>query len=161
MKKLLLEINDIEDQTGSILVPNGIVMTTPPIGENYWLFRVRLYKDQAILAFPKFSLLGVGFALEEDWNRNLPIDNRSTDSDLEEIWSWIRCNKKYPQITKKIGMEALKLIRTAYDRFGKPFSVIEKIKAGKLELPKAENMMQFVSMLREDFKEKVPTQKKR
>jgi len=42
----------------------SLVMFTPPVGEDYWLFRVKLFKDQAIIGFPKFGTIGIGFAIE-------------------------------------------------------------------------------------------------
>ena len=84
------------------------LMFTPPIGDDYWLFRVKLYKDQALLAFPKFMTIGIGFAQEEDWNTNLPYM-----VDTEEIYEHIKENKKYEEISKEEVIEAIKMLQNA------------------------------------------------
>jgi len=86
----------------------GIIAVTPPIDENYWLFRVHLHKDQYVQAFPKFFTLGIGFALEDDWNTNLPYS-----SDGETIYNHIEHNKKYKQITKEQAIEAITKLSAA------------------------------------------------
>ncbi len=105
-----LEINkNCADKTGYFGNSDACVMVTPPIGEDYWLFRVKIHKDQAVLGFPKFSMVGIGFAIEEeDWNTNLP-SSTSTGA----IVSHIKCNKKYAAITNKMIGEAINLIKQA------------------------------------------------
>jgi len=50
-----------------------IILETPPLDEDFWLLRVKLSEKQAIVAFPKFGMFGIGFQIEaEDWNTNLP-----------------------------------------------------------------------------------------
>ena len=68
MKKLQLEFRDNYNLSeGCFKTPNGGgILMTPAIGEDYWVFRVQLHEDQALLAFPKFFQLGIGFAQEED-----------------------------------------------------------------------------------------------
>jgi len=154
--KLRLEYNDkCEDATGLLLRPTNeggdLFLISPDTGPDYWLFRVQLVKDQAIVAFPKMGLLGVGFAIEEDWNRNLPIDRRQTDEELAQIWDHIRANKKYPSITKKMGMEALRLIRGIYDRLGAPRSNQERFLAGSLEIPEVHNGKELVQAVRAEY----------
>ena len=84
----------------------SIAMITPPIGQDYWLFRVKLFKDQAIIGFPKFGTIGIGFAVEEDnWNTNLPYSFSP-----EQIYSHIKANKKYDEITKEDCIEAIALV---------------------------------------------------
>lgn len=65
-----------------------------------------LYKDQAIVIFPKFGTIGCGFAQEEDWNTNLPLS-----CDAEEIYNHIRHNKKYKQITDAQCLAAIRELR--------------------------------------------------
>lgn len=103
-----LEINKNVIKDESAIVGNGnIIMITPAIDENYWIYRVKLYKNQAIVAFLKFGLIGIGFTIEEeDWNTNLPSQCSS-----EEIYQHIKCNKKYKQITKKMIIEAIDTIK--------------------------------------------------
>ena len=70
---LQLEYRPQEDQSAEIdLGPECVAVVTPPIDEDYWLLRVKLSDKQAIVGFPKFFTIGVGFAQEEDWNTNLP-----------------------------------------------------------------------------------------
>ncbi len=68
------------------------ILITPAIDDDYWLFRVPLSAKQAIVCFPKFMTVGIGFQHETDWNTNLPYtcaareifehikDNRGDDS---------------------------------------------------------------------------------
>lgn len=49
-----------------------VVLLTPPITEDYWAYRVIVADGQAVVGFPKFFTVGIGFAVEEDWNTNLP-----------------------------------------------------------------------------------------
>lgn len=86
----------------------GNIIVTPPINEDYWLFRVKLHKDQAILGFPKFFTIGIGFALEDDWNTNLPYP-----SEAEHICDHIWHNKKYKEITREQVIKAIKMIQKA------------------------------------------------
>ena len=66
----------------------GTLMITPPIDEEYWLFRVPVSAKQAVVAFPKFCTLGIGFQVEEqDWNTNLPYT-----CEAEEIANHIKEN---------------------------------------------------------------------
>jgi hypothetical protein len=81
-------------------------MITPPVGQDYWLFRVKLFKEQAIVGFPKFGTIGIGFAVEdENWNTNLPYSYSP-----EHIYSHIQENKKYDEITKDDCIEAIALV---------------------------------------------------
>ena len=101
----------------TIKTDKSIVMITPPISEDYYLFRVHLHKDQYLLAFPKFNTLGIGFAQEEDWNCNLPYI-----CDAEEIYNHIKHNKKYKEIKKDECIKAIKLLQVAcsvYKNIGK------------------------------------------
>ena len=95
MAKLKLEISE---QLGKVLdiaeksthkIKGVTILVTPSIGEDYWAFRVKLSEKQAILGFPKFMTIGVGFAVEDDWNTNLPYS-----CDKMKIYNHIRCNQK-------------------------------------------------------------------
>lgn len=73
------------------------------------LFKVTLYKEQALIAFPKFTTIAIGFAVEEDdWNTNLPYT-----CDAEEIYNHIKVNKKYKEIKKKDCIKAIQLLQKA------------------------------------------------
>ena len=102
-----LEINEnFVKGSDEIDLGNTKMLITPPINEDYWILRVKLYKDQAIVSFPKFSVcMGVGFAREKDWNCNLPAN-----CSAERIYGHIKHNKKYKEITKKMCIKALNLL---------------------------------------------------
>jgi len=85
------------------------VMITPPVGdEDYWLFKVMVSDTQAIVGFPKFMQIGIGFQQEEDWNTNLP-----STSEAEKIFDHISHNKGDNSIPDKRCIEAIEMIRTA------------------------------------------------
>ena len=112
MAELTLEVNQkfVEaNTTFSVAVTSGAsIMVTPPLDEDYWLFRVKLHEDRAIVGFPKFGTIGVGFAQEEDWNTNLPYT-----CPAEQIFSHIKHNKQYDEITDEVCLEAIKLVQGA------------------------------------------------
>lgn len=83
-----------------------VAMITPDINEDYYLLRVHMYKDQYINAFPKMATIGIGFAIEKDWNVNLRYQNKA-----EIIANHIFHNRKYKQITKKMVIEAIQLLQ--------------------------------------------------
>lgn len=86
----------------------GPFMLTPPISEDYWTYRVRLSDTQAVLGFPKFFTVGIGFAEEEDWNANLPYS-----CDAEEIYEHIEHNKGDDDITREDCLTAIRMIQQA------------------------------------------------
>lgn len=107
-KPLRLEVNaKAINDTGRTLEGIGVLIT-PPIGKNFWLFRVKLSKEQAILGFPKFGSIGVGFAQEEDWNSNLP-----SGTETDEIFSHIRHNKGDKTIPDERCKDAIRLVQSA------------------------------------------------
>lgn len=110
--ELKLEVSDgVEPEKMGHIAPG--VMMTPSVGEDFWYFRVRLNEaGQAILGFPKFSTIGVGFAQEEDWNTNLPYT-----TDAEKIWSHIEHNKADPAISDEDCLAAIRLIQSAAHRY--------------------------------------------
>jgi len=79
---------------------------TPMVGPDYWCWRVRLTETQAVVAFPKFSTIGIGFQQEEDWNTNLPHTSYA-----DEIADHIFHNAGDPTITKEAVSRAIQLIR--------------------------------------------------
>jgi len=85
-----------------------VVMMTPPINKDYWYFKVELFKDQSVVAFPKFGTMGIGFQLEEDWNTNSPFT-----IDAKRIAGHIWHNRKYKEIKREDVIEAIKLIQNA------------------------------------------------
>lgn len=89
-------------------IPGGLVMVTPPVGApDYWLMRVRLSPRQAIVAFPKFMTVGIGFQNEEaDWNTNLPYAVPAW-----RIFEHIKANKGDDAIKDEDCIAAITLIR--------------------------------------------------
>lgn len=109
MKKLKLEVNANnlpEDESEEKLKKRGILIT-PCINKDYWVVRVHLFEDQYVQAFPKFSTMGIGFAIEEDWNTNLPYKNCTAEQICNHIWH----NRRYVAIKKKRTMRAIKMIQ--------------------------------------------------
>lgn len=109
MTELVVERRAQPDRTPTY--GDGMVMVTPPVSEDYWSYRVRLGdKQQAIIAFPKFGTIGIGFAQEEDWNTNLPYTCASF-----EIFDHIKHNKGDDAISDADVLEAIRLVRAAID----------------------------------------------
>jgi hypothetical protein len=102
--ELKLERRDQADATAHI----GPVMLTPAIGEDYWTYRVRLSDKQAVVGFPKFMTIGIGFAVEEDWNTNFPYT-----CGTEETFQHIKHNKGDDSISDDDVRAAIALIQAA------------------------------------------------
>lgn len=119
--KLVLEINEnCVDKTTHYVAGNNQIMVCPPTGEDYWVFRVKLCKDQAVLGFPKFGMVGVGMALEENGNTNLPLNSNYTPlANANRIYSHIKCNKRYKSITHQMIVDAIILIVKGAENFCK------------------------------------------
>lgn len=107
---LTLECNaDMVDFTPEIPCGEGhSIIMTPPIDEDYWMFRVKLGRSQAIVGFPKFFTIGIGFAKETDWNTNLPYT-----SDAESIFEHIRHNKGRIKASDADCIEAIRMVQQA------------------------------------------------
>ena len=105
MTDLVLESRTQLDKSPVI----GPIMLTPSLGEDYWAYRVMLSDRQAILGFPKFFTVGIGFAVEEeDWNTNLPYT-----CGADEILQHIRHNKGDESISDDDCLAAIRLIQGA------------------------------------------------
>lgn len=87
MSKLALELN-----ARKVVDPSAgrRVMVTPPLHDGYWLARVPVGRKgkQAVVCFPKFGTIGIGFQQEEDHNTNFAFAHPA-----EEILDHIRKNK--------------------------------------------------------------------
>lgn len=108
MTELLLERKVQKDETAKL--GGGLVIMTPPVSEDYWAYRVKLAGEQAVIGFPKFFTVGIGFAVEEDWNTNLPYA-----CDAQEILDHIRHNKGDDAISDDDVLAAIKLIQDAVE----------------------------------------------
>jgi hypothetical protein len=104
MTPLTLETRDQQDKTFRAA---GLMMT-PLIEEGYWAYRVKLSDTQAIVGFPKFGTIGVGFAREEDWNTNFPYS-----CGADEIYDHIAHNKGDDSITREDCIAAIRLVQEA------------------------------------------------
>jgi hypothetical protein len=103
----------LETRAQNDLTPTaGPVMMTPPIGADYWAWRVRVGPGQAVIGFPKFMTIGIGFAVEDDWNTNLPYT-----SDAEDIYRHIKHNKGDDSISDAECIAAIRLIQAAAAAF--------------------------------------------
>lgn len=103
--KLVLEIRDEANETPVA----GIVALTPSISADYWSYRVQLSDAQAVLGFPKFSTVGIGFAVEDDsWNTNLPYH-----CPTDQILAHIIDNKGDDAISDADVREAIRMIQLA------------------------------------------------
>lgn len=111
MTTLVLEVRDEPVADSGVVIP-GAISITPAINEDYWLFRVRLSEKQAVVGFPKFGTIGIGFAQEEDWNTNLPYTCAP-----EEILAHIEHNKGDESISDSVVLTAIIMISDAARRF--------------------------------------------
>lgn len=106
MSAIVVETSDKALAQKSIVVGGAVMLVTPQIDENYWLLRVRLSETQAVVAFPKFGTIGIGFAREEDWNTNLPYT-----STAEQIYEHIKHNKCDASIRKPRVIAAIRALQ--------------------------------------------------
>jgi hypothetical protein len=104
MTQLILEKKDQSDETRHV----GHIALPPPVNEDYWIYRVMVSDEQAIVAFPKFFTIGIGFAQEENWNTNLPHTCRA-----HEIFRHIRRNKGDDSISDEDCIAAILMIQHA------------------------------------------------
>lgn len=110
MPDLILERREQENETVTLSEPSGrtAMSLTPFVSESYWAYRVKLSDRQAIVGFPKFSTVGIGFAVEEDWNTNLPYT-----CGVDEIWKHVAHNKGDDTIVDADCVEAIRMVRAA------------------------------------------------
>jgi len=111
-KALQVEVNAVEVKDAPLrTLSGGIVFVTPPLDDTFWLARVVVSKDQAVVAFPKFGQIGIGFQHEDkDWNTNLPYTCYA-----EKIYNHIRINRRSARREKCItAINALQLWASDY-----------------------------------------------
>lgn len=109
--KLQVQFNANKIEDDGVVSPN--LMFTPPINEDYWLMRVPLSETQAVVCFPKFFTIGIGFQKERDWNTNLPWSE-----DAESIFRHIRHNKGNKSIKDADCIEAIRMLQAEIERRG-------------------------------------------
>jgi hypothetical protein len=113
--KLTLEMNKKFAPTATdlgVLIP-GLAMMTPAVGEkDYWLFRVKVSKDQAVIGFPKFGTVGIGYLKETNWNTNLPYR-----CPADQILKHIKENKGDKSIPDATCLEAIQMVQKAAEEY--------------------------------------------
>jgi hypothetical protein len=115
--ELKLEIRDSENRTGVVTgydqqgKPIITMLVAPAVTEDYWTYRVQLGQGQAIVGFPKFGTIGIGFAKEKDWNTNLPY----TCED-EKIYGHIKHNAGHCRATRSEILAAIQMVQDAARR---------------------------------------------
>lgn len=108
--ELTLERKNQRDTTAVIPTPSKTILMTPSIGQNYWEYRVQVGsgpQPQAVVGFPKFMTIGIGFAVEEDWNCNYPY-SCTTDEILDHIW-----HNAGPGVSREDARRAIEMIQEA------------------------------------------------
>jgi hypothetical protein len=125
--KLVLEVNKKFAPSAKDLgvIAGGIAMITPAVGEkDYWMFRVKVSKKQAVIGFPKFGTVGIGFMVEDaDWNTNLPYS-----CPVSMLFNHIKKNKGSKVIKDADCKEAIKMIQKAATEHKKASTVEETFK---------------------------------
>lgn len=106
---LVLEVNEkFKRANDTFAGPAGVTIAiTPPLSEDYWALRVQVSENQAIVGFPKFSTIGIGFQHEDkDWNTNLPFSSAA-----QKTFDHIKHNRR--DAKKSACLEAIRLIQNA------------------------------------------------
>lgn len=126
--KLILQINRSKLPTEAVdgLAKQGLLIT-PPLNEDFWVYRVAVSKKQAIVAFPKFGVIGCGFQVEKDWNTNLPIGQGA-----EELYDHISHNRRAggDNPPKQRCLDAIRLIQAAAYKATKQEAIAALTKIG-------------------------------
>jgi hypothetical protein len=103
---LVLEVNSKHVKDKTRLNANVMMMTLDTSADDYWLARVKVSETQAVIAFPKFGIVGIGFEREEDWNTNLPAS-----CEAEQIYDHIKHNRGDKRITKAKCLAAIRMLQ--------------------------------------------------
>lgn len=109
------------DETPIVTIAESqrVLLLTPPISEEYWAYRVRVADGQAVVGFGKFGTIGIGFAVEEDWNTNLPYTSDAI-SIMRHIWHNRGENLPDTPEARALVAHAIELIRAAVKEDGGP-----------------------------------------
>lgn len=109
--ELVLEVNKAAKLKEPIIA-GGMILITPPLDGDFWLFRVAVSSSQAVVEFPKFMIMGIGFQHEEDWNTNLPYT-----CEADEIFRHIAHNKGDESITDEKCIKAIQMLKDAVCKY--------------------------------------------
>ncbi|HQV15711.1 MAG TPA: hypothetical protein PK620_12405 [Denitromonas sp.] len=105
------------EYNSNVVKSNGVignsVAITPPIDENFWMMRVPVSDRQAVVCFPKFFTVGIGFQHEEDWNTNLPWTCGAA-----EIYEHIKHNKGDDGIADADCVKAIEMLQATLRDLG-------------------------------------------
>ncbi len=106
---LHLEVNaQALPQQVSFRIGGSHLLITPPLDEDYWLMRIAVSPTQAVVCFPKFGTIGIGFQRADDWNTNLPYREP-----VEAIFAHIKDNKGDDSIPDARCVAAIRLLQAA------------------------------------------------
>ena len=108
-EELVLERKDGDETAGVTNYGNAVLMVTPPLNEDFWMYRVRVSNEQAVVGFPKFFTTGIGFAVEdEEWNTNLPYV-----AEPDDIAShiWVNHGPSLTEADRPLVIHAIKMIQ--------------------------------------------------
>lgn len=116
---LVLETKGQPNHTTVLGAAGGSIMINPAVDEDYWLLRVRVSEEQAVVGFPKFITIGIGFAVEKvTYDCNFPHTCTT-----EEIYAHIRRNQGDDAIPAERVLAAIRLVQEAAgphaDRLGR------------------------------------------
>lgn len=103
---------EINQNSIKVNLPIKGILITPAVDEDYWLLRVPVSEHQAIVAFPKFGTIGIGFQHEEDWNTNLPYTNKA-----QKIFNHISHNKGDDSISDEDCIKAIEMLQEAIKEY--------------------------------------------
>lgn len=108
--KMEVQVNSVTVRDRPPLMGRGgsCVLITPPIDEGYWWMRVPVSDQQAVVCFPKFMTIGIGFQQEEDWNTNLPYTGEA-----QHIFDHISHNKGDDSIADADCVTAIEMLQAA------------------------------------------------
>lgn len=112
---MILEINSAFAPTQEHLgLISENIMVTPAIGDkDYWLYRVKVSNDQAIIGFPKFRTIGIGFEKEDtEEDTNLPYT-----CNTRTIFNHIKKNKGDDSIPDSSCIQAIQMIQEASTKY--------------------------------------------
>jgi hypothetical protein len=107
--ELVLETRGEQDRTGVFEGERSTVLLAPVVSEDYWEYRVGLTEGQAVVGFPKFGTIGIGFAVEgKSWNTNLPYV-LPAEQIVDHIWT----NRGSTVRNREVVLAAVRLIQAA------------------------------------------------
>lgn len=98
----------VDPSVAGVTASGVTVFLGGPGSDDEWSYRVVLSPRQAVLGFRKIGTIGIGFAIEEYWNTNMPYRR-----DAQEIFDHIRDNKGDGEISDEDCLAAIRMIQDA------------------------------------------------